>query len=130
MPEKRDWEVILPGVKIITLCAVRTNGEILIVTMPVSLDHVAAMTLEKELREYVARTPRALLCDLSGTRFLSSSGLRVLLVIGKLAKAAGIRFGLFSLTKFVDRIFSMAGFTRLFAIYDTEDAAVRAMAKQ
>jgi len=117
-------------VKIITLCAVRTKGEIIIVTLPVSLDHMAAMTLEKELREYVARTPRALLCDLSGTRFLSSSGLRVLLVIGKLAKADGIRFGRFSLTKFVDRIFSMAGFTRLFAIYDTEDAAVRAVAKQ
>ena len=130
MPEKRDWGVILPGVKIITLCAVRTKGEIIIVTLPVSLDHVAAMTLENELRECVARKPRALLCDLSGTRFLSSSGLRVLLVIGKLAKVAGIRFGLFSLTKFVDHIFSMAGFTRLFAIYDTEDAAVRAVAKQ
>lgn len=112
------------------MCTVRTKGEIIIVTLPVSLDHVASMTLEKELREYIAGEHRALLCDLSDTRFVSSSGLRVFLVIGKLAKAAGIRFGLFSLTKFVDRIFSMAGFTRLFAIYDTEDAAVRAMAKQ
>src|SRR5208337_479433 len=111
------------------LCAVRTNGEIIIVTLPVSVDHVEAMTLEKELREYVARQPKALLCDMSGTKYVSSSGLRVFLAIGKMAKSSRIHFGLYSLTKFADHIFSMTGFTNLFAIYDTEDAAVRAISK-
>jgi anti-sigma B factor antagonist len=111
------------------LCAVRTKGEILIATLPVSVDHVEAMTLEKELREYVAREPQALFCDMSGTKYVSSSGLRVFLAIGKMAKASHVHFGIFSITKFADHIFSMAGFTPLFAIYDTEDAAVRAVSR-
>ncbi|MGA2160938.1 MAG: STAS domain-containing protein [Methanoregula sp.] len=111
------------------LCTLREKGNCLIVTLPVSVDHVEAMTLEKELREYVARQPKALLCDMSGTKYVSSSGLRVFLAIGKMAKTSMVHFGIFSLTKFVDHIFSMTGFTQVIAIYDTEEAAVRAVSK-
>jgi len=109
------------------LCGVREKGEIIIVSLPEHIDHVEAMELEKELREYVAREPKALLCDMSGSKYISSSGLRAFLVTGKIAKAAGVRLGLFGLTKFVDRIFLLSGFCNLFLIYDSEEAAVRAV---
>jgi len=108
-------------------CTVRTKGEILIVTLPEHIDHIEAMAVEKELREYVAREPKALLCDMSGTKYVSSSGLRAFLAIGKMAKASGIRYGFFGLTKFVDHIFLMSGFWSLFSMYDSEEAAVRAI---
>jgi anti-sigma B factor antagonist len=111
------------------LCTVREKGDCLIVTLPVSLDHVEAMALEKELREYVAREPKALLCDMSGSEYISSSGLRVFLAIGKKAKESHVHFGVFALTKFVDHIISMTGFTQIIAIYDTEEAAVRAVSR-
>jgi anti-anti-sigma factor len=111
------------------LCEVRTRGEITIVTLPTMIDHVAAMTLEKELRELVARQPKALFCDCAGTKYISSSALRVFLIIAKMAKAAKVHFGVFSLTHFVDHIFSVSGFASLFTIYDTEDSAVKAASR-
>jgi anti-sigma B factor antagonist len=112
-----------------TLCGVRTIGGIIIIMMPLQVDHVVALTLEHELHELLLREPKALLCDFSAAKYISSSGLRVLLKTAKTVKAAGGRFGIFSLTPFVDHIFSTAGFSQIISIYDTEEAAVRAVSR-
>lgn len=109
------------------LCEVRTNGDIITVTMPNQIDHVAALDLEHELREYAAREPAGLLCDFSPTEYISSSALRVLLATAKKMKASGGHFGVFSLTPFVDHIFTLSGFAQVFSIYDNEAAAVKAV---
>ena len=117
------------GDEIMALCAAREHDGILIVSLPDSVDHVAALTIEKEFREFVARQPKALLCDMSGTKYVSSSALRIFLATAKAAKGAGTHFGLFSPTSFVDHIIDVSGFAALFPIYDTEEAAVRAVSR-
>ena len=112
-----------------TLCKVRTNGEITIVVMPLQIDHVAALTLDHELRELAAREPKALLCDFSPVKYISSSGLRVILKTAKTVKADGGHFGIFSITPFVNHIFAMSGFSQVIPIYDTEEAAIRAVSR-
>ncbi|MFA4860913.1 STAS domain-containing protein [Methanoregula sp.] len=108
------------------LCEVRTHDNILILTLPLSVDHVVSMTLKTEIQGYIAQKPKSILCDMSQTRYVSSSGLRVFLLIAKEAKVAGIHFGLFAITPFVDHVFGVSGFKALLAFYDSEDAAVRA----
>jgi anti-sigma B factor antagonist len=98
----------------------------MIVSLPLSVDHVAAMALDNDLRNYLAQKPVSLICDMSGTKYVSSSGLRVFLNIAKTAKVSGIHFGFFSLTPFVAHVFDLSGFRALFAIYPTEEDAVRA----
>jgi len=112
-----------------TLCEVRTNGDITIVVMPLQIDHVAALTLDHELHEFAIRGPKALFCDFSHTKYISSSGLRIILKTAKTVKADNGNFGVFSLTPFVDHIFSMSGFSKVVSIYDTEEAAVRAVSR-
>jgi anti-sigma B factor antagonist len=109
------------------LCTVHEQGDALIVTLPESVDHVAAIGLEKEFREFVARQPKALLCNLSETKYISSSALRIFLITAKAAKSSGIHFGLFSPTTFVDHIIDVSGFSSIFTIYDSEEAALRAI---
>lgn len=111
------------------LSSVKEQEGVLIVSLPVSIDHVAALTLEKEFREFVARQPRAILCDLSGTKYISSSALRIFLATAKAAKTSGIFFGIFSPTTFALHIIDVAGFSSLIPVYDTEEAALRAVPK-
>lgn len=113
-----------------TLCGVRTTGEITIVVMPLQIDHVAALTLDHELRELAARESKALLCDFSPVKYISSSGLRVIIKTAKTVKAAGGHFGIFSITPFVEHIFTISGFLQIISIYDTEEAAVRAVSRR
>lgn len=111
-------------------CTIREESGVLIVTLPESVDHVAAISLEKEFREFVARQPKALLCDLSATKYISSSALRIFLETTKSAKRAGIPFGLFAPTSFVIHIIDISGFTSIFSLYDTEEAALRAVLRR
>ena len=112
-----------------TLCEVRTRGKIIIVVMPLQIDHVAALALDHELHELVLREPEALLCDFSPTKYISSSGLRVLIKTAKAVKTAGGRFGVFALTPFVNHIFMMSGFSQIIPTYDTEEGALRAISR-
>jgi anti-anti-sigma factor len=112
---------------VMALCEVRTKGEITIVVMPLQIDYVAALELDHELHELAAREPKALLCDFSGTKYISSSGLRIILKTAKTVKTEGGRFGIFALAPFVDHIFTMSGFAQILSIYDNEEAAIRAV---
>ena len=111
------------------LCTVREHDGVLVVALPASVDHVAALTLEKEFREFAARQPKAILCDLTETKYISSSALRIFLTTAKAAKTSGTYFGLFSPTSFVVHIIDVAGFAPLFPTYDTEEAALHVIAK-
>jgi len=112
-----------------TICEVRTSGKITIILIPLQVDHVVAMTMEEEILEIAARKPASLLLDFSRTKYISSTGLRALLKIAKAQKAGGGRFGVFAITPFVDHIFSMSGFSRLFSIYTTEEEAIKAVSQ-
>ncbi len=112
------------------LCEVRNRGEVIIAAMPPMIDHIAAQVVEKELRELVAREPKALFCDFSQTKYLSSSALRALLIIGKVAKSEGLLFGVFSTSPFVDHILAVSGFATPHSIFDNEESAVRAATRK
>ncbi|WP_321505561.1 STAS domain-containing protein [uncultured Methanoregula sp.] len=112
-----------------TLCEVRTIEDITIVVMPPQIDHVAAMTLDHELQGLVDEKPIGLLLDFSHTKYISSSGLRIVLKTAKAVKTGGGRFGVFSITPFVAHILEMSGFSRIFSIYDTEADAIRGVLK-
>ncbi|HVP95589.1 STAS domain-containing protein, partial [Methanoregula sp.] len=79
--------------------------------------------------DYIALKPKALLCDMSGAEYISSSGLRVILAVAKAAKLSGVHFGVFALTKFANHIFSMTGFMQLVAIYPDEETALKTVAR-
>jgi anti-sigma B factor antagonist len=112
-----------------TLCGVRTNGGMTIVVMPLQIDHVAALEMDHEIQEITAREHKALLCDFSPTKYISSSGLRVVIKTAKTVRAAGGRFGVFSLTPFINHTFALSGFSQIISIYDSEEAAIRALSR-
>jgi len=112
-----------------TLCEVKNKGGITMVVMPPQIDHVVATTLDQELQELATREQKAMFCDFSQTKYISSSGLRVILKAAKTLKSKGNRFGIFSLTHFVDHIFATSGFSDIIPMYDTEEAAVRAVTR-
>lgn len=106
------------------------EGGIVHVLMPPQIDHVTSTGLEVELKEIVARVPKAVLCDFSNTSYISSSGLRVILLIVKMMNDTGGKFGIYSLPPFVAHIFNISGFSKIVPIYESKIAAVRAVSDQ
>jgi anti-anti-sigma factor len=98
-----------PGVLILTL-----TGRIDAATT----DHVA-----QTLAACIDRGERRIVMDLAAVDYISSVGLRSLIVAAKRLAPLGGRLGLCRLQPRIKQLFDIAGFTPLFPIADTADEA-------
>ena len=89
-------------------------------SMPERLDVSNAQKIEKELVNLInGEKPDQLVCDFSQTNYISSAGLRVMLVMTKRMKSDGGQFILFKLQDQVLDVFKLAGFQAFMDIRNT-----------
>jgi stage II sporulation protein AA (anti-sigma F factor antagonist) len=91
------------------------------------LDAIGARPMETELAAHITGGRVFLIVDLTGARYISSNGLRVLLVAQKNAQQQGGALVLCGLNPRLREIVEMAGFDRVFEIFETRQAAQAAM---
>ena len=91
------------------------------------LDSNSGPVFEKELLGYIESGSRRLLLDLSDLTYISSAGLRVVLVAAKRMKAAGGKLVLASLSAQVAEVFEISGFSTLFATFPNRDDALASL---
>lgn len=101
-----------------------TEGK-LIVAVSGRLDTVTCSDFEKSCLELVEEGSKALIIDFSGLEYISSAGLRSILVVGKKLKSSGRVLSLCGLSGLVQEVFSMSGFDNFFPVYATVEDAVR-----
>lgn len=89
------------------------------------LDTTNYSILEKKLMELIDTGQTRLVVDLSGMDYVSSSGLRILLMALKRITVAKGKFALCSLQENIKEIFEISGFTNIFDIYADEASAVK-----
>ncbi|MFV9507417.1 MAG: anti-sigma factor antagonist [Oscillochloridaceae bacterium umkhey_bin13] len=96
-----------------------------VVTMPITgrVDAVTAPQLNRRIHEQINEGARYILLDLSAVSFLSSSGLRALLLIRKELMTLGGELRLAALQPQVAEVFTLTGFTQVFAIHASVEEA-------
>ncbi len=93
------------------------------------LDSATAQDLEARLMDALGRGDvEALALDLSELAYVSSAGLRVLLLTAKRAKADATPFTLFGLQPQVAKVLEISGFSRILPIAQDRQAALAALA--
>lgn len=100
----------------------RNLADVLVIAANGRLDSNTAATLDAALSGPAKAAPK-LVVDLGAVGYVSSAGLRVLLKAAKLARASGQKLALSGLAPPVREVFDVSGFTRLFLIADTPEAA-------
>jgi anti-sigma B factor antagonist len=68
----------------------------------------------------------SLVLDLDGLTYISSAGLRVILLAAKQQKLKAARFGLCNLRADVRDVFEISGFAKILDIHPTREAAIAA----
>jgi anti-anti-sigma factor len=91
------------------------------------LDAELASRLEEELEAVLESAGHRLLVDMSGVRYIGSSGLRVLLGALKAARRHHGDIKLFALDPAVLEVFRLAGFHHIFDFYESERDAIKAL---
>jgi len=94
------------------------------------LDNNTSAAFEKDLLERVEQGGKLLVLDFSRLTFISSAGLRSVLLVAKKLKAGGGRLALCSLSKPVKEIFDLTGIGALIDIFPTYEAAAAHLSMQ
>lgn len=98
------------------------NG-VMTVSLSGRLDAASSMEAEEELGKVIDENKKLIL-NLSGLEYISSAGLRVLLVSAKRIRREGGKMCLCELKENVLEVFEISGFS---AIFDLEDTAKEAL---
>jgi len=89
------------------------------------LDAVSAVEADKDFNSVIDEGHETLLVDLSALNYISSAGLRVLLVVAKRIQQNNGKVVLCALSENVKEVFEISGFSSIFRIFPTNEEAVK-----
>jgi anti-anti-sigma factor len=101
------------------------KGEILILELNGRLDTITSNNLEKRFLSVLDREEKKVVVDCSKLEYVSSAGLRVLLMVSKRLRVSNGKIVLSSLKDQVKEVFDIAGFSPIFTMFHSLDEAVR-----
>jgi anti-anti-sigma factor len=102
-------------------------GDVVIVRLVGRLDSGAARSAEDGFNAVLAGGTPRLAVDMSGLDYISSAGLRVLLVMAKKVQQAKGKVALYGLVPNVREVFAVSGFDTIFSIQPDSAAALAAV---
>ncbi len=99
-------------------------GDVRIIGLRGRLDASTSPGVEKKLLGLLDQGEKRLVFDFSELTYISSLGLRVLIVVAKNVQRTDGRLALARLNDHIREIFNIAGFTSIFSIYPTCEEAI------
>ena len=104
-----------------------SSGDMTILEISGHLDGTGAPELEKRCLPLFDRKGAKLLLDFSALDYISSAGLRGLLVLAKKARAGEGALAICSPSPMVREVMEISGFDKLLRLADSREAAAQAM---
>ncbi len=101
----------------------RQDGN-LIALVEGAVDGNNAAHFQSVLQDAVQEGDNAMVLDMEKLTYISSAGLRVLLLVAKDLQKKGAPFAICSLSGQVMELFTVSGFDQIIAIHDTRDLAL------
>jgi anti-sigma B factor antagonist len=103
----------------------KKTGQCVIIGITGRLDTTNYSILEKKLMELIESHHDKILVECSNMDYVSSSGLRILLMALKKITMVKGKFVLCGLQENIREIFEISGFTNIFEIYSSQDEALK-----
>ena len=91
------------------------------------VDGTNAGTLEGVFRDQLESGQSVLVFDFTGLNYISSAGLRVLLVAARDTQSKGGKAVFCGLSKQIAEVFSVSGFDKILAVHSSRDEALGAI---
>lgn len=99
-------------------------GEILLVTLDGRISSVNSGQVEADIMAQVAKGESDLLVDMGKLDYISSAGLRVVLLVAKNLKQSGGVLVLYGMQGQIREVFDISGFLNILTVADTREQAL------
>jgi len=100
------------------------HGDLAMISVEGRIDTVSAPELEKTLVEQISLGDAKLVVDCGRVDYISSAGLRSLMVAAKKANAGGGNLSCCALTGVVRKVFEVSGFVTILPVYESVEDAI------
>jgi anti-sigma B factor antagonist len=104
--------------------SIRKDGGILIVSVDGRIDTLSASEFQSRMEELMNRDEKSVVLDLEKLQYVSSAGLRAILVAAKKAGSLGKGLSCCSLQEMVGKVFDVSGFTGMIPVFDSLEEAL------
>jgi anti-anti-sigma factor len=101
------------------------HDSIVILKLEGRLDITSVDSLEKKLNESIDNGANKIILDCAALNFISSAGLRVLIIIQKKLEPKKGELVIFGFNENTKKIFEITGYFNLFSIFETESEAIK-----
>jgi len=101
------------------------NGEVKVIALNGNFDTNTSPDAEAHLNALINEGTTKIIVDLKDINYISSAGLRVLLVTTKLLKSKGGECRICNLNEMVQEVFDISGFNMIFGVFQSEDDALK-----
>jgi anti-anti-sigma factor len=101
------------------------KGDVKVVVLRGRLDASTSPVLEKRIQTLLDQGESRLVFDFSELIYISSLGLRVLIMAAKSLQKKNGKLGFAALNETIYGVFKIAGFTSVFSIYPTLEEAIQ-----
>lgn len=91
------------------------------------IDSQNAMDFQEQLLEGIDDADRAVIVDLEKVSYMSSAGLRSMLLVAKTLRRREVSFALCSMCPPIREVFKISGFDKVIRIHDSPAAAMQAL---
>ncbi len=91
------------------------------------VDGANARQFQDDLKEVIGEADRIVILDLQELRYISSAGLRVILLTAKSLTRQGAKFAVCSLSEPIQEIFSISGFDKVIPVHPSLSEAMDAL---
>ena len=104
----------------------KTKGEAIVFYINGDLTTTSSPEAQTEINEVLESAKcKLVVINVEKVNFIASTGLRIILALGKELQESGTELVVCSANPTNKSVFKMAGFSRLFKIFDTEEEALQ-----
>jgi anti-anti-sigma factor len=105
---------------------VASSADFKVVSIEGRVDTTNANEFEKAMMEIIDGGCSKIILNCAGLNYISSSGLRVFLIVQKKMMAIKGQFRLCNMQPGIHEIFEISGFTSIFSIFTNQEDAIKA----
>lgn len=102
------------------------NDGLAVITIAGSMDAVTVNDFDTEWKKAIEDGAQKIIVEMSGVEYISSAGLRGILMLAKSAKAQSIKLAFAGMQSMVSDMFKLSGFYAILTTYPDKDAAIAA----
>ena len=103
------------------------DGATLIAKTGGRVDGTNASDFQDALKNVISAEDKAVILDFADLSYISSAGLRVILLTAKDMRTANVKFAVCSLSQSVRDVFTISGFDQIIDIHDDQQTALTAV---